>query len=82
MITVLQEIPDKGRALRETKRVLKPDGILAVTEFLPDPDYPLRTTTVRICQREGFVLDDNLGNFWNYTIRFKKPLAGDAGINT
>jgi len=22
---------------------------------------------------KGFVLDDNLGNLWNYTIRFSKP---------
>ena len=74
MVTVLQEIPDRGRALREIRRVLKPGGILAVTELLPDPDYPLRSTTIKMCQREGFVLDDNLGNLWNYTIRFKKPL--------
>jgi len=73
MVTVLPEIPDRGRALREVRRVLKPDGILAVTEFLPDPDYPLRSTTVKLCQREGFVLDDNLGNLWNYTVRFSKP---------
>ncbi len=73
MVTVLQEIPDRARALREVSRVLKPGGILAVTEFLPDPDYPLRSTTIKICQREGFVLDDNLGSLWNYTIRFKKP---------
>ena len=73
MVTVLQEIPDRGRALREIKRVLKPNGILAVTEFLPDPDYPLSSTTIKICQREGFILDDNLGNLWNYTVRLKKP---------
>ena len=73
MITVLPEIPDRGRALREIKRVLKPDGVLAVTEFLPDPDYPLRSTTIKICQHEGFVVDDNTGNLWNYTVRFKKP---------
>ena len=74
MVTVLQEIPDKGKALREIKRVLKPGGILAVTEFLPDPDYPLRSTTIKICQWEGFILDGNLGNLWNYTVRFKQLL--------
>ncbi len=74
MVTVLVEILDRGKALREIKRVLKPGGILAVTEFLPDPDYPLRSTVIKICQREGFVLDGNLGNLWNYTIRFKRPL--------
>ncbi len=73
MVTVLPEIPDRGRALREVKRVLKAGGILAVTEFLPDPDYPLRSTTIKICRSEGFVLDGNSGNLWNYTIRFRKP---------
>ncbi len=73
LVTVLPEIPDRGRALREIKRVLKPGGILAVTEFLPDPDYPLRTTTIKLCEHEGFFWDDNLGNLWNYTVRFRKP---------
>ena len=76
MVAVLQEIPDRGRALREIRRVLKPGGIIAVTEILPDPDYPLRSTTIKICQREGFILDGNFGNLWNYTVRFKKPLSG------
>lgn len=72
IVTVLQEIPDKSKALREVRRVLKPGEILAVTELLPDPDYPLKSTTVKLCQKEGFVLDEVLGNLWNYTARFKK----------
>ncbi|MEM2905448.1 MAG: methyltransferase domain-containing protein [Candidatus Bathyarchaeia archaeon] len=40
MVTVLAEIPDRQRALREFARVLKPNGILSISEFLPDPDYP------------------------------------------
>ena len=78
MVASLQEISDRGKALREARRVLKPDGILAVTEFVPDTDYPLRSTTIKLCQQEGFALDGNLGNFWNYTVRFKKPSSGIA----
>lgn len=72
-ITVFQEIPDKHKALKEMKRVLKPKGILAITEFLPDPDYPLKSTTVKIGTSEGFISDDVKGSFWNYTARFIKP---------
>jgi ubiquinone/menaquinone biosynthesis C-methylase UbiE len=72
MVTVLQEISDRQRALKEVKRILKPDGILAVTEFLPDPDYVLKSTTIKICKKAGFILDKASGNLWNYTVRFKK----------
>jgi ubiquinone/menaquinone biosynthesis C-methylase UbiE len=75
MVATLQEIPDRGRALREVRRVLKPGGILAISEFFIDTDYPRRTTTIRVCQQEGFVLDTSLGNFWNYTVRFRKASA-------
>jgi len=73
MVAALQEISDRDRVLREVRRVLKPGGTLAVTEFLPDTDYPRQSITIKLCQREGFILDDNLGNFWNYTVRFSKP---------
>lgn len=72
MVTVLQEIPDKKKVLKEARRVLKPRGVLAVTEFLPDPDYPFKSTTIRIGEEAGFILDKALGNFWNYTVRFVK----------
>lgn len=73
MVTVLQEIPDRNRALHEVKRVLKPGGILAVTELFPDPDYPWKSTTIKLGTEAGFVLDEVSGNFFNYTVRFKKP---------
>ncbi len=37
-----------------------------------DPDYPLKSNTIKLCLAEGFVLDAVLGSMWNYTIRFKK----------
>jgi ubiquinone/menaquinone biosynthesis C-methylase UbiE len=73
MVTVLQEIPDRDRALQQAKRVLKPGGILSITELFPDPDYPWKSTTIKLGTKAGFVLDKVSGNFWNYTVRFKKP---------
>ncbi|OGN99854.1 MAG: dimethylmenaquinone methyltransferase [Chloroflexi bacterium RBG_13_52_14] len=73
MVTVLQEIPDRNRALQEVKRVLKPGGVLAVTELFPDPDYPWKSTTIKLGNGAGFVVDEMAGNFFNYTVRFRKP---------
>jgi len=53
--------------------VLKPGGNLAVTELLPDPDYPWRSTTIKLGQREGFILDGSSGNLFNCTVRLVKP---------
>jgi len=69
MITVLQEIPDKGRALAEVRRTLRPGGIVAVTEWLFDPDYPLKQTTLRLLREAGFENIDSSGNLWTYTVR-------------
>ena len=69
MITVLQEIPDKWRALAEVRRTLRPGGIVAVTEWLFDPDYPLKQTTLRLLKEAGFENIDSSGNLWTYTVR-------------
>jgi len=73
MVTVLQEIPDRNKALAEVKRVLRPGGFLAVAELFPDPDYPWKSTTIKLGEAAGFVVDNISGNFFNYTVRFKKP---------
>ena len=79
-ITALPEISDPGLALRECYRILKPGGVLAVTEFFTDPDYPLKRITIRQAVGAGFREDEVLGNFWNYTARFIKPAEAEAGL--
>jgi predicted methyltransferase len=53
----LQEIPNTHKTLQDIKRVLKPGGVLAVTEFITDPDYPLKSTTIKTVEKAGFLLD-------------------------
>ena len=72
MVAVLPEIPDKGKALKEIYRVLRPNGILAISEILVDPDYPLRKTTKKYCEQGGYKIVKASGNFFNYTLQFKK----------
>jgi ubiquinone/menaquinone biosynthesis C-methylase UbiE len=72
MIAVIGEIPDPERAMREFLRVLSPSGILAFSEILLDPDYPLPRTLERLATAAGFRLREKAGNFIHYTLLFEK----------
>jgi SAM-dependent methyltransferase len=72
LVTVLPEIPDPGRALAELHRVLRPGGTLSVTEEFSDPDHLFLPETVRLVESAGFRLSERLGNFWVYTVNFRK----------
>jgi len=74
MVAVFQEIPDKEKALKEIIRVLKDNGILSISEFMVDPDYPLKSTTIKMVQRTDLYLDSVSGNFFNYTISFRNKM--------
>ena len=73
MITVIGEIPDPGRAIREFHRVLKPSGTLAFSELFLDPDYPRAGTLIRRATKAGFELKERIGHFFHYTLIFQKP---------
>jgi len=70
LVTVLPEIPDQARALAELRRVIKPDGILSITEEFYDPDYPFAFETIRRVEAAGFRLEQRFGNWWIYTLNF------------
>jgi ubiquinone/menaquinone biosynthesis C-methylase UbiE len=74
LVTVLPEIPDRQRALAELRRVLKPDGVLSITEEFLDPDYPLARTAARWAEKAGFELAERHGNWWIYTLNFRKKV--------
>jgi len=71
LITVLPEIQDRQKALAELKRVLKPGGILSITEEFLDPDYLFVPETKRLLAAEGFVFATRAGGLWRYTLNFR-----------
>ncbi len=73
LCTVLGEIPDRSAALAECFRVLKPGGILAVTEIIGDPHYQSRAKVHQLTAAAGFLPETCEGNFRIYTARFRKP---------
>jgi len=79
LVTVLPEVPDQARALAELRRAIKPGGLLSVTEEFADPDYPFAFETVRRVEAAGFKLDRRFGNFWVYTLNFRRDAAQQEG---
>ena len=83
LVAVLPEVPDQARALAELRRVLrspepaegKPGGLLSITEEFTDPDYPFAFETIRRVEAAGFKLDQRFGNFWVYTLNFRRDAA-------
>jgi len=56
---------------RPTKFTLK--GIFTFfSELFMDPDYPLSKTLIKKVQRFSFKLKEKIGNFFYYTLKFKK----------
>ncbi len=73
-IACLPEIPDPVKALKEFHRILKPSGIISLSELFPDPDYPRRKTEKKWAEIAGFELDEEFGNWFVYQLNFKKKL--------
>ena len=76
LVTVLGEIPDRLKALKEIAAALKPGGILSITEILPDPHFQPRQAVRRLAHQAGLMETATFGNAVVYTINFRKPMPG------
>ena len=72
MISCLPEIPNPIKVLKECKRILKPDGLVSLSELAPDPDYPRRKTEKRWAKEAGLVFKEQFGNWFTYQLNFGK----------
>lgn len=69
LTAVLGEIPDGDAALREVRRVLKPDGRLVVGELFGDPHFTTRASLERMGAAAGLRLTERSGNWFGYFAR-------------
>jgi len=69
LTAVLGEIPDSAAALREIRRVLKPQGRLVVGELFGDPHFTTRAALERQGADAGLRLEQRSGNWFGYFAR-------------
>ncbi|HEV2875228.1 MAG TPA: methyltransferase domain-containing protein [Thermoleophilaceae bacterium] len=68
LVTVLGEIPDQDAALRELRRVVKPDGRIVVGELLGDPHMVTFGALRKRAGAAGLAVERKLGGrLWHFT---------------
>ena len=74
-VTVLGEVPSAERTIAEVRRVLRPNGVFAVSEHWPDPDFLPFAHVNELCRRCGLRLQAHYGVRFNYTATFRANAA-------
>jgi ubiquinone/menaquinone biosynthesis C-methylase UbiE len=72
LVAVLGEVPEPRKCLRTLHRVLRPGGLLSITQHLPDPDFSRLSTLRALVEDEGFALKEHIGPPWSYTATFRR----------
>jgi ubiquinone/menaquinone biosynthesis C-methylase UbiE len=80
LTAVLGEIPDRGAALGEIRRVLKPDGRLVVGELFGDPHFTTLASLRRQAAAAELGYGEHSGNWLAYFARLSpEPAAAVSG---
>ena len=80
LVAVLGEVSNQKAFLSEARRVLKPEGMLSISEHLPDPDFSPFATVKSLVEKEGFEFSERYGAKWSYTANFRKSGTTPSSI--
>ena len=73
LVSVLGELPDRRAGLDELRRVLKPGGLLSITEHkVNDPDFIPKEELVELVIQAGFKVSAARSGLLHYTVGFLK----------
>jgi ubiquinone/menaquinone biosynthesis C-methylase UbiE len=75
LVTVLGEIENKKEYIREFYRILKPNGLLSISELSGDPDKMSINEINELLKDSGFELQKVFGSRRNFTVNFRKKAA-------
>jgi ubiquinone/menaquinone biosynthesis C-methylase UbiE len=74
-VAVLGEVANRSTCLREVHRVLRPGGLLSVTEFkVGDPDFVPMSELLPSVQAAGFQYCARHGICFHYTVNFRNQV--------
>jgi ubiquinone/menaquinone biosynthesis C-methylase UbiE len=72
LVAVLGEVSDRRSCVREIHRVLRPGGLLSLTEQPGDPDFIPLSEAQELVEGMGFHFEKVYGRGRNYTAGFRK----------
>ena len=72
LVAVLGEVSDPSSCLQEIHRLLRPGGLLSVTEQPGDPDFIALPEARKLVEGVGFRFEKVYGAGKNYTASFRK----------
>jgi len=72
LVAVLGEVPDPTSCLQELYRVLRPGGLLSLTEQPGDPDFIALPEARKLVEGVGFRFEKVYGGGKNYTASFRR----------
>ncbi len=74
LVAVLGEVSDPEACLQGIYKILRPSGLLSITEQPGDPDFLPLPVVRSLAEKQGFEFVKNYGKKKNYTANFRKPI--------
>lgn len=78
LVAVLGEVPDPAACIESLRRVLRPGGLLSITETIGDPDALSQHGVKALAESKGFAFDGLVTGPAGFTIRFRARAPLDS----